>query len=226
LPSGQIFLTGRQWGIFILFGISFSWFLRSWKKRIFGHGQASCRQVYRGASPFFPNLKHCHHIPVRQEKLSEGQKVSPENHGQQTIKAKKTMLPGVLFICLGNSCRSIMAEALARNFFQDSVKTGSAGINPLGYIAEETLQVLVESGITTAGLWSKGLAEIDVSEFHLIVNLTTYSLDSYLPRAFHGRSIRYPVADPFGGSLAGYRDSREAIRQFIVDTLPQYLANL
>lgn len=136
------------------------------------------------------------------------------------------MLPGVLFICLGNSCRSVMAEALARHFFQDSVKTGSAGINPLGYIAAETLQVLAESGITTEGLWSKGFAEIDFSEFHLTVNLTTYSLDSYLPRAFHGRSIRYPVADPFGGTLAGYRDSREAIRQFILDTLPQYLANL
>jgi hypothetical protein len=34
------------------------------------------------------------------------------------------------------------------------------------------------------------------------------------------------VADPFGGNLAGYRDSRDAIRQFITTTLPQYLTNL
>jgi arsenate reductase len=136
------------------------------------------------------------------------------------------MLKGVLFICVGNSCRSIMAEALARHYFPDSLQAGSAGTNPLGYIAEETLQVLAELGIATEGLWSKGRSEINFAEFQLIVNLTTYSLDSFLPRAFSGRCMRYPVADPFGGNLAGYRDSRDAIRQFITNTLPQYLTNL
>ena len=136
------------------------------------------------------------------------------------------MLTGVLCVCVGNSCRSIMAEALARHHFHDSLKAGSAGINPLGYIAEETLQVLAELGIATEGLWSKGRSEINFTEFQLIVNLTTYSLDSFLPQAFPGRSMRYPVADPFGGNLAGYRDSRDAIRQFITTTLAQYLTNL
>ncbi|MEJ2070253.1 MAG: hypothetical protein P8X58_07580 [Syntrophobacterales bacterium] len=84
------------------------------------------------------------------------------------------MSDSVLYVCLGNSCRSIMAEALTRHFYPDSVKTASAGMNPLGYIAEETLQVLAEAGIATEGLQSKGLAHINLSEFRLLVNLSTY----------------------------------------------------
>jgi predicted protein tyrosine phosphatase len=39
--------------------------------------------------------------------------------------------PKVLFICLGNSCRSIMAEALARHRCEDRWEAASAGLNPL-----------------------------------------------------------------------------------------------
>ena len=136
------------------------------------------------------------------------------------------MPEGVLFICLGNSCRSIMAEALARHFFPDAVKAGSAGINPLGYITAETLTVLAEAGIATEGLWSKGLAEINLAEFPLLINLTVYSLDSYLPRACHGRVMQYPVVDPFRNTLQVYREARDAIRQFITEDLPSCLVNL
>ena len=65
--------------------------------------------------------------------------------------------PKVLFICLGNSCRSIMAEALARHRCGDRWDAASAGINPLGFVAPETLTVLTEIGVSLAGLYSKGL---------------------------------------------------------------------
>ena len=65
--------------------------------------------------------------------------------------------PKVLFICLGNSCRSIMAEALARHRCGDRWEAASAGINPLGFVAPETLKVLAEMGVSPAGLYSKGL---------------------------------------------------------------------
>jgi protein-tyrosine-phosphatase len=135
------------------------------------------------------------------------------------------MPDGILFICLGNSCRSIMAEALARQFFLDSVRIGSAGINPLGYVAEETLHVLAESGVATEGLWSKGFTAIDWSAFPVLVNLTKHSLDAVLPRDCRGRIIHHPVADPFGRSLEAYRQAREAIRRFITEDLPLLLVN-
>jgi protein-tyrosine-phosphatase len=145
---------------------------------------------------------------------------------EEDFLGSKTIMPeGILFICLGNSCRSIMAEALARQFFPGPVKIGSAGIDPLGFVTEETLKVLAEAGVATEGLWSKGLSEIDLSLFPVLVNLTTNSLDAVLPRDFHGRVLNYPVPDPFGRTLEAYRQAREAIRRFITEDLPPFLLN-
>ena len=131
-------------------------------------------------------------------------------------------MTSVLYVCLGNSCRSIMAEALTRHFFLDTVRAASAGMNPLGYVAEETLQVLAEAGIATEGLRSKGLGDINLSEFRLLVNLSTYSLESLLPRTFQGKIIRHPVTDPFGRAVEVYRQTREAIRRFVIEELTRY----
>jgi protein-tyrosine-phosphatase len=133
------------------------------------------------------------------------------------------MSDGVLFICLGNSCRSIMAEALARQVLPGAINIGSAGLSPLGYVMEETLQVLKEIGIVTDGLWSKGLADVYLADFSALVNLTAHSLDLHLPRHAPGRVISYPVADPFGGTVAMYREARDNIRRFVTVDLPPQL---
>jgi arsenate reductase len=136
------------------------------------------------------------------------------------------MPKGVLFICLGNSCRSIMAEALARHIFPHQPNFASAGLQPLGYIAGETLLVLGEAGIATAGLWSKGLSEVNLALYRVAVNLTAYGLEAHMPRTFQGRIMRHPVVDPFGSSLEVYREAREAIRRLLTQDLPAFLGDL
>jgi protein-tyrosine-phosphatase len=127
--------------------------------------------------------------------------------------------PHVVFICLGNSCRSIMAEALARHLYGEALAAASAGINPLGWVAPETLQVLAEMGVDTQGLRSKGLEEIDFKECRFLVNLTSYSLKAILPESFGGQLISRVVIDPYGGGLELYRQSRDAIHRWLVDGL-------
>ena len=129
--------------------------------------------------------------------------------------SRASMQPKVLFICLGNSCRSIMAEALARHFFGEALAAASAGLNPLGFITSETLEVLAEAGVSTAGLRSKGLAEFDLEEYRLLVNLTDYSLASRMPPPLRERLLHRPVIDPYGCNLEVYRQAREAIRRLI-----------
>jgi len=136
------------------------------------------------------------------------------------------MKHGVLFICLGNSCRSIMAEAMARHFLAESANAASAGISPLGHVAQETLEVLAELGVPLAGLRSKGFEEIDFSKYRLMINLTTYTIDALLPSAWNGRIINYPVSDPFGGTKDMYRRTRDTIHRFITGELPHHLAIL
>ncbi len=125
----------------------------------------------------------------------------------------------VLFVCLGNSCRSIMAEALARHRCGDRWEAASAGLAPLGWVAPETLEALAEVGVSTAALRSKGLGEFDLSEFSLVVNLSTHSLEGRLRPADAGKVIHRPVPDPFGRALEAYRRSRDALDELIVQEL-------
>jgi protein-tyrosine-phosphatase len=127
--------------------------------------------------------------------------------------------PKVLFICLGNSCRSIMAEALARHRCGDRWEAASAGLSPLGLVAPETLEVLAEMGVNPAGLRSKGLKEFDLGEYHLLVNLSEHSLKGRIPPSFSGRVLHRPVLDPYGGSFEDYRQSRDAINRLIIREL-------
>ncbi len=127
--------------------------------------------------------------------------------------------PKILFICLGNSCRSIMAEALARHRCGDRWEAASAGLNPLGFVAPETLLILAGMGVSTEGLHSKGLEEFDLREHRLLVNLTDYSLKGHISPDFVFRVLPRPVPDPYGGSLDLYRRSRNAIDQIIMGEL-------
>jgi protein-tyrosine-phosphatase len=131
------------------------------------------------------------------------------------------MPPKVLFICLGNSCRSIMAEALARHLCGDRWAAASAGLDPLGWVAPETMAALAEIGVSTAGLHSKGLEEFDLAEYRLLINLSGHSLEGRIPSPYTDRLIHRPMPDPYGGSLPGYRRSRDAIKQVIIQELCQ-----
>ncbi|MGQ9688480.1 MAG: arsenate-mycothiol transferase ArsC [Desulfobaccales bacterium] len=135
------------------------------------------------------------------------------------------MTVAVLFICWGNSCRSIMGEALARHLLPDSWTIASAGLQPLGFVTPETLQVLTEEGIATTGLRSKGLSEISGREISVVVNLTNSPLKPLLPGNFSGRVVCFPVPDPYGGSIEDYRQARDLIRRFITEELPRHLSH-
>ena len=131
--------------------------------------------------------------------------------------------PTIAFICLGNSCRSIMAEALARHYYGSEVAALSAGLNPLGWVAPETLTVLEELHISTPGLRSKGLGEINLADCQAIINLTAQDVSLPLPPDFAVRVYHRPVLDPFGLSLAAYRRTREALMQLIKRELRLWL---
>jgi ArsR family transcriptional regulator len=76
----------------------------------------------------------------------------------------------VLFICVGNSARSQMAEALLRSMAGDRFEVYSAGTDPQP-IDDRALEALASMDISTAGLRSKGLDEVAGVDFDFVIAL-------------------------------------------------------
>ncbi|MDH5188375.1 MAG: arsenate reductase ArsC [Rhodospirillaceae bacterium] len=65
----------------------------------------------------------------------------------------------ILFLCTGNSARSIMAEALLNYYGQGRFEAYSAGSNPVGEVNPFVVETLNDVRISTAGLRSKSWDE-------------------------------------------------------------------
>jgi arsenate reductase len=55
--------------------------------------------------------------------------------------------PRVLFVCIGNSCRSQMAEGFARAYGSDVMIAASAGLSPAFIVAPDTMRAMEEKNI-------------------------------------------------------------------------------
>jgi arsenate reductase (thioredoxin) len=76
----------------------------------------------------------------------------------------------VLFVCTGNSARSVMAEALLRHHGGDRFEVHSAGTVPRG-INAMTLRVLAEAGIDASWARSKSVDEFLGQSFDYVVTV-------------------------------------------------------
>jgi arsenate reductase (thioredoxin) len=104
----------------------------------------------------------------------------------------------VLFVCTGNSARSIMAEALLRHHGGDRFEVHSAGTEPRG-VNPLTMRVLREAGIDAGGVRSKSVNEYLGQTFDYVVTVCD-----------EARQV-CPVFPGVHGSLHwGYEDPAEA----------------
>ena len=68
----------------------------------------------------------------------------------------------ILFLCTGNSCRSILAEAIFNHHAPEGWRAMSAGSQPTGVVHPQALATLQRHGIATEGYHSKSWDDLPV----------------------------------------------------------------
>lgn len=119
----------------------------------------------------------------------------------------------VLFVCIGNACRSQMAEGYARALGRDVLEPYSAGSKPAGFVAEEAIEAMREEGIDISDHYSKGFADLPVKDFDYIITMACQDTCPYLPAK---EQLHWDIPDPIGRGPVFFRQVRDQIKENVL----------
>ena len=123
----------------------------------------------------------------------------------------------VLVLCTGNSCRSIMAEALINHHLgTQGVRAYSSGVAPSGIVNPLAIQALQDAHISTDGLSSKTLDKLPIEVFDLVVTVCDHAHETCPVFGGTSQKIHCGFQDPSGGPYTGYITARDAIEATLV----------
>jgi len=142
----------------------------------------------------------------------------------------------ILFVCTGNTCRSPLAEAIARRILADAGKDNviveSAGTNAWdgSPASDEALLVGVERNLDLSGHRSRRLTREMVEQSDLVLvmgheHLTRVrevdpTANVYLLAGYGSDDEkRHAISDPFGGDLEAYRETADELERQLKEIL-------
>ncbi len=117
----------------------------------------------------------------------------------------------VAFICVGNSCRSQMAEGFAKHYGSAVMNAYSAGTEPAEEINPMALLVMQEAGVDISPQYPKLLKDIP-SELDIVITMGCNVQCPYIPSK-HRED--WGLADPSGGPVESFRSTRDTIMENI-----------
>lgn len=117
----------------------------------------------------------------------------------------------VMFVCIGNSCRSQMAEGFAKAYGADVISAVSAGLSPATMIAPLTRQILEERNVRIDDHFPKGLDVAARQPVDLLVNMSGHPVS--LPGV---PAVEWRVRDPIGLKDTVYREVATQIEGLVM----------
>src|ERR1700694_4086273 len=77
----------------------------------------------------------------------------------------------ILFVCVGNACRSQMAEGFGKSIGKDALEVWSAGSRPAGWVYSGAVEAMKEVGIDISSHYSKGVPEVPAVQWDCVVTM-------------------------------------------------------
>ena len=108
-------------------------------------------------------------------------------------------MENILFVCTGNSARSIIAESIVNNKYNDKFKAYSAGSNPTGEINKDIKHYLSSKGFNLQDCSSKNFSmfidgEIKIDHVITVCNNANNELCPIWPK--ENQIIHWNIEDP------------------------------
>ncbi len=105
-----------------------------------------------------------------------------------------------------------MAEAIARYDAADVIEASSAGLSPMGSIAEQTKETLILNGYSADGLTSDLFTRQAADAADIIINMTGTQREIF----WHPEKVEdWVVQDPYGSAPETYQRVFEGIKRRI-----------
>ncbi len=120
----------------------------------------------------------------------------------------------VLFLCIGNACRSPMAEGFARAYGSDVLEAQSAGVAPALAVVPLTHHVMLEKNIDLGDCYPKEMEHVE-GAIDLIINMSGRDV----PASASTQVEKWDVRDPIGHTDEVFRQVRDEIEQRVLELI-------
>ena len=120
----------------------------------------------------------------------------------------------VLFVCVGNACRSQMAEAFARAYGSDVMVAASAGLAPGMNVPPDTVRAMAEKNLDLRHHFPKGIRNLGRSEFDLVVNMSGFPLPDQREPV-----LEWEVDDPVFMDYEQHCEVRDRIERLVLELI-------
>jgi arsenate reductase len=131
----------------------------------------------------------------------------------------------VLILCTGNSCRSIMAEAMINAKLGECVEAESSGVEASGRVNPHAQALLEARGEWREGYHSKVIETVLDKPFDLVVTVCDAAKEScpVFPRAV--KTIHIGFEDPSGKAVEAYEKTYTLIEKELLPVIKMELCN-
>lgn len=127
----------------------------------------------------------------------------------------------VAFVCIHNSCRSQMAEGWAKHLGSDVLEVYSAGTEEYHEVKPLAVQVMEEAGVDMSGHYPKLLTDIPEA-VDILITMGCGVVCPFLPCS---HQEDWGLVDPSGGPIEGFRNTRDLIKDKVVDLIERVKKN-